>query len=241
MNPKVTVLIPCGGKYFNPDWLVEAVESVLNQTMPADEILIVDDGINLDVESLFNVRWIDYTLRHAAGWVFDHYLTQMLVWKTPWNLGFSSAFNCGIGEASHELIMYLASDDKLMPTAIEECQKAYHANHQKDAWYAMTLEIKEGIQTIPCNAAMITRQLFKWMGGIPPAAFVGPDAALLSILYKHAPDRIIWVKDGTPLYWVRDHPGQETKVHTWRYAEEMTSIRNKLTEDFKPQEGIVLR
>jgi len=241
MNPKVTVLMPCGGKGFNSAWLVEAVQSVLDQTVQADEILFVDDGVDLNLESLFNIRWVDYTLQQQSGWVFNNYLITAKVWKTPWHLGFSTAFNCGVGLAEYELIIYVASDDRLFPTAIEEMQNAYWEHDQMDAFYSCSYEINGETHTIPNNLGMLTRNLWRWFGGYPPAAFVGPDAAMHSVLMKHAPERRIWVKDGTPLYWVRDHDNTETKVHTWKYVDEMNSIRGKLTDNFVPQEGIILK
>jgi glycosyltransferase involved in cell wall biosynthesis len=40
-NPKISVIIPA---YNARKFIAEAIESVLNQTFPAHEIIVVDDG-----------------------------------------------------------------------------------------------------------------------------------------------------------------------------------------------------
>lgn len=231
--------MPVGPNY-NEEWLKEAVDSVLNQTVLPEEILFIDDGAELDIESFLQVRWTEQ-LKRKKTFVIKNYLVQVSYYVNPWRLGFSAAFNCGVGLADNDLIVYLAVDDKLMPEAIESMLNCYHEHNQKDAFYACSYEINGETHTIPINVGMVTKNFWKWYGGFPPAAFVGPDAAMHSVLMKHAPDRRIWVKDGTPLYWLREHDQQETKTHTWVYADEMLSIRSKLTENFKPDESIVLR
>jgi glycosyltransferase involved in cell wall biosynthesis len=164
------------------------------------------------------------------------------VWRTPWNIGFSQAFNCGVGLADNDLIIYLAADDTLGPECVADCIETWNANGQKDAWYALTYESPSGgVCSIPINAAMITRNLWKAARGFPPAAFAGPDAAALSCLMIHAPDRIIKVKPGKVNYHIREHPSQETKITAQPYSDEMTSIRNKLTANFKFDPEVILR
>jgi hypothetical protein len=163
------------------------------------------------------------------------------LWKSPFPNGFVVAFNSGVALANNDLIIYLAADDMLESDAVKDCVDAWEENNQKDAWYALTYNDAGNISDIPINAACITRSLFQWLGAYPPAAFAGPDAALLSILMVHAPDRIIKVKPGKVNYTIRHHPFQETKVTAQRFSSEMTSIRNTLTRDFKPVEGVVLK
>ena len=94
---------------------------------------------------------------------------------------------------------------------------------------------------IPINAAMITRNLWKWANGFPPSAFAGPDALFLSRLMIHAPDRIIKVAEGKPNYWIRQHANQETGRQASFFLTEMDSIRNKETERFVPNTEVVLK
>lgn len=248
MNP-VTILIPIGPQPEYLQWLPEAIESVLQQTVLPNEILIVADGVDISLEFLKGVV-VKYS--HAIEMFKDHFTlcpidsNKMIVikrWKTPWNIGFAQAFNCGVGLADNDLIIYLASDDKLMPTAVEDCLKTWNDNNQKDAWYAMSYWYHEDTHTIPNNAAMITKNLWKWLKGYPPSAFAGPDAMLLSILMVHANDRIIKVAEGKANYWVREHPYQDTKRQFSFFAASgiMEVIRNKETERFVPNVEVILK
>lgn len=265
MNP-VTVLIPVGPQPEYLQWLPEAINSVLEQTVPVDEILLIDDGDNFHYTGgwepwLFpeiavligDLLELPMFVRHAGmpslytgkvSYGIYHYEPDITIscWKTPWNIGFAQAFNCGVGLADNDLIVYLAADDMLYPTAVEDCLATWEANDQKDAWYAMSYRLQDGTEgNIPINAAMITRNLWKWAGGFPPSAFAGPDALFLSRLMVHAPDRIIKVAEGKPNYWIRQHANQETGRQASFFLEEMGSIRNKETERFVPNAEIVLR
>ena len=130
-----------------------------------------------------------------------------------------------------------------MPTCVADCRQAYKDNNERDAWYALSYQVGADVHAIPNNAAMITRNLWKWLNGYPPAAFAGPDALVLSRLMVHAPDRIIKVAEGKANYWVREHPAQDTKRQFAFYAATgiMEVIRNKETERFVPNTEIVLK
>ena len=97
MDSSVTIVIPC---YNHAQWLSEAIESALAQTVPC-KVIVVDDGStdgSSEVASRYPVR---------------------LIRKT--NGGLASARNTGIQEADTEWILPLDSDDKIDPTMIEQC------------------------------------------------------------------------------------------------------------------------
>lgn len=239
MDEFVTVLMPIGPN-FNIEWVKEAVESVFKQTYPVDELFIVDDLARINYRFLSDLGFDGY----AQNNFHEHWYVSndnpfpsknVRIWRSPAHIGFTAAFNIGMGFASNDLVMYLASDDRLMPTAIEKAVAAWENNAYKDAWYHLKYVDSDGnVAHIQNNIALTTKYFFLEMcGGYPPAAFVGPDAALLSCLMVHAPDRIIPVKSEEPLYWIRNHDQQETKTHTWKYVPEMNSIRGKLTAEFR--------
>lgn len=240
----VTVLIPIGPQKEYLQWLPEAIESVLAQIVLPSEILLLADGFDLNI--LHHLYGHTFFTRRDNKECFykDKNSPTITYWRSPWNIGFSPLFNCGVGLADNELIVYLASDDKLMPTCIEDCINTWNENNQKDAWYACSYQLENrDAYSIPNNAAMVTKNLWKWMKGFPPAAFAGPDALLLSCLMVHAPDRIIKVAEGKPNYWLREHPVQETKRQFAFYAASgiMEVIRNMETQRFTPNEEIVLK
>ncbi len=93
----VSVVIPC---YNQARFLSEAIESVLAQTYPHVEIVVVDDGSS------------DNTAQVAARYASVHYLRQN-------NQGLSAARNAGVRHSSGSYLVFLDADDRLLPTALE--------------------------------------------------------------------------------------------------------------------------
>lgn len=253
MDDKVTVVIPVGPNPVYLEWLPEAVESVFKQTYPVSELLIIDDmselGNEVDTYPFNTVMFELFQKLSSAPFNFynqnlqgkDYYeyidpLQDILItyWRCPWLSGVSHAFNYGMALADHELVFQIGSDDKLMPTCIEECVKEYHARNKAPAYYNVTDILDTGeMVSIPNHSALYTKQLWKDTGGFPVQAALGaPDALFLSILMVHFPDRIFQVKEGTPLYWVRTHEHQMTKHDMAFYATSgcIEAIRNKEAE-----------
>lgn len=96
---KISVIIPF---YSNLEWLYEAVESVLAQTYPIHEIIIINDGSKEDMKA-FLAKYgekIKYIYQENAG---------------P-----GAARNNGIRNATGDYIAFEDSDDIWMPTKIEK-------------------------------------------------------------------------------------------------------------------------
>lgn len=93
----ISVIIPCrDGERF----LVEAIESVLLQTVSVAEIIVVDDGST------------DSTPEIAARYPQVRYFYQP-------GLGVSAARNLGLKASQGEYIIFLDHDDRLLPEAVE--------------------------------------------------------------------------------------------------------------------------
>lgn len=110
--PSISVVIPT---YNRAAWLPATVESVLQQTRPADEILVVDDGSRDDTEAV--CRAFPAPVR---------YVRQA-------NAGVSAARNRGVREARGEWIAFLDSDDLWEPAKLE-VQEAAHAAAPEAGW-----------------------------------------------------------------------------------------------------------
>jgi glycosyltransferase involved in cell wall biosynthesis len=95
-TPLVSVVITT---YNHARFLAEAIESVLAQTYPCLEILVVDDGSTDDPETV------------AGRYPSVRYLRQA-------NQGLSSARNMGIRMSQGEYLVFLDADDRLLPTAV---------------------------------------------------------------------------------------------------------------------------
>jgi glycosyltransferase involved in cell wall biosynthesis len=94
---KVSVIIPA---FNSRDYILEAIDSVRNQTLRAHEIIVVDDGSSDGSVEL--LRSIDDVILVAQS-----------------NNGPSSARNAGVRVATGELIAFLDSDDLWFPKKLE--------------------------------------------------------------------------------------------------------------------------
>lgn len=95
---KVSIIIPI---YNSQEFLIECLESALNQTYENIEIIAVDDGSTDNSTKILN-----------------KYSKKIKIIRKE-NGGLSSALNVGIKNSSGEWIKTLDSDDVLLPNAIE--------------------------------------------------------------------------------------------------------------------------
>ncbi|MEL7077908.1 MAG: glycosyltransferase [Cyanobacteria bacterium J06648_1] len=96
-NELVSIIIPC----FNAArWLKEAVDSCLNQTYSAIEIIVIDDG-STD-ESLDIIKSYD----------------DKIIWETGENRGGNHARNSGFALSKGKYIQFLDADDYILPEKI---------------------------------------------------------------------------------------------------------------------------
>lgn len=97
MSKLVSIIIPC----FNAErWIVEAIESCLNQTYASLEIIVVDDGSTDGSLSLIQ----------SFG--------AQITWVTGPNHGGNHARNKGFSISHGDYIQYLDADDYLCPDKI---------------------------------------------------------------------------------------------------------------------------
>lgn len=208
---RVTVAIPVGPSEGNKRWLNECLQSVVDQTYPVDEVLLIDDGANL--EDMEGIR----------------------IWKTPWQSGVPHAFNFGVGLAKNELVFLLGSDDYLHLDCIKQCVKAWEDNRKLDAYYYVGVEYLDDRenkrQFNPCNAAMVTKGFWEWCGGFPPESASGAcDAALISCLWGS--NHLVCVNGSKPLYYYRSH-GESDTSHRAAWQGVILETRDILTKEFK--------
>lgn len=222
----ITVVIPVGPSPSNKQWLDECLDSVAGNVAYAEQIILIDDGAQL----------------HDSDYLYKRYgrTDWMRCYKMPWRTGVSHAFNYGVALARNECVFLLGSDDTLEPNCLERCWEAYLKRDKQDAYYSVPVRyLTSGeVQTIPCNAAMVTKGFWKKSGGFPIESALGRgDNALLSICMVR-PDvlPVVWVGHETghdlePLYNYREHSGQWTGYAS-QYHDELISIINKLTANW---------
>ncbi|MEG4278967.1 FkbM family methyltransferase [Microcoleus sp. MON1_C1] len=101
----VSVIIPC---YNHATLLREAVESVVRQTYPNWECIIVNDGSTDDTSNF-------------ANYLIKLYPQKSLRLIDKPNTGPADSRNVGVQQSSGKFILFLDADDKLHPKFIEEC------------------------------------------------------------------------------------------------------------------------
>ncbi|MBZ0245314.1 MAG: glycosyltransferase [Cyclobacteriaceae bacterium] len=107
-SPLVSVICLC---YNHARYVVEAMQSVIGQTYPAVELIVVDDA------STDNS--VEVIKRFVKG------KEQIKFISLEQNVGNCAAFNKGLELSSGAYIIDLAADDVLFPTRIEEGVKAF--------------------------------------------------------------------------------------------------------------------
>ncbi|HZS12515.1 MAG TPA: glycosyltransferase [Nitrospirales bacterium] len=103
VTARVSIIIPC---YNQGHYLGEAIDSVLAQTVPVDEIIVIDDGST------------DATETVARQYLTVRYLKQA-------NQGQCRARNRGITESSGDYLIFLDADDRLLPRNVELALEAF--------------------------------------------------------------------------------------------------------------------
>jgi glycosyltransferase involved in cell wall biosynthesis len=106
-QPRISVVIPTYNRAY---CISKAIQSIQNQTFPRWELLIVDDGSTDDTEKIvgsFSIN--DPRIR---------YVQQA-------NSGASTARNYGVQESKGEIIVYVDSDDEVLPEFLETIIKKF--------------------------------------------------------------------------------------------------------------------
>ncbi len=125
---QVSVIIPTYNRWHT---LPRAIESVLNQTRPVDEIVIVDDGSVDDTVNQLATRY-----------------PQLRVYHQP-QAGVSAARNLGIGKARNDWIALLDSDDEWLPHKIEKQRQILEENPELKICHTEEIWVRNGRRVNP--------------------------------------------------------------------------------------------
>ena len=109
---RISVVIPV---YNAERYIGEALDSVLQQTLPADEVIVVDDGS------------VDRTSQIVEG-----YQPRIRLIRQA-NAGQSSALNVGVAAATGDTFAFLDADDLWMPTKLALQCAVLSSNRALDA------------------------------------------------------------------------------------------------------------
>lgn len=103
----------------NPDFLRQSLDSVFTQTLPPDEVVLVEDGpLTAELDAVVN----EYVRRYQS----------LHIVKLPKNMGLGNALNEGLKHCSNELVARMDTDDICYANRFEK-QVAYMKTHPEIA------------------------------------------------------------------------------------------------------------
>ncbi len=120
---KISVIIP---SYNRAQVLGRAIQSVLEQTLPPIEIIVVDDGSSDSTEQLIRESY-----------------PQCIYLKQP-NRGVSAARNTGIDRASGDWLAFLDSDDEWLPGKLQAQKELLEQNPEIQICHTEEIWIRNG-------------------------------------------------------------------------------------------------
>lgn len=144
----ISVIVPT----FNRAAFIEkALVSILNQTCPSDEVLVIDDGSSDATAAIVS---------RIAGQstVEVRYFYQE-------NRGASAARNKGIAEARYDILCFLDSDDwwdirklELQLAAMEQ-EPEYLVSHTRELWHRHGKRVNQKKKHVPTQGDIFSRSL----------------------------------------------------------------------------------
>lgn len=145
-----SVLMPVCGKD-NPDHFALALDSMIGQSVPSDDIIVVKDGpIPAPLQQVLDARI-------ASG-------TPIVQIQLEHNVGLGLALNAGIRAAKNELIARMDSDDYSLPTRCERQLEAFEQNPGLDIIGCPVLEFMDSIDHVVGrrNVPSTNREIYKF-------------------------------------------------------------------------------
>ena len=128
-KPLVSVIITT---FHNVEYLSRAIESVLHQTYPEIELIVVDDNPP------------DSEARRGTEKVMERY-PQVLYLKHPENRNGAAARNTGIRSAGGEYIAFLDNDDIYFGDHIRKCVDVLEENPEYGSVLCGVLKVRSGV------------------------------------------------------------------------------------------------
>jgi glycosyltransferase involved in cell wall biosynthesis len=218
---QISVVLPVGPFPADQTYLGECIRSLACQTRTPAALIVVDDMAGVEADFLTVASWP---------------IRDVRVHRNVWRLGCADSWNVGVALAPTEYVLLMGADDTLDSAGIAAAVDTIERSDDPLAWYWYAVKYSTGEeQDAPCNAAVVSKTLWRHVGGFPPEAGVGaPDALLISAMIgaKGRAGNLRRIAGGAH-YWHRVHEGQDTR-RTGKYWPEIISIRDKFTESWNP-------
>lgn len=186
MSPIVSVIIP---SYNTGNLLPLSVNSVLKSTLSNFEVIIIDDGSSDNAEKVVKENWESES---RVKYYYQH------------NKGLAGARNTGIQHAIGKYLVFLDSDDIVLPEKLEKQVSFLENNKMFDAVYSKSIffienELDETIMTnFPCYSGNILKPLlygnFIHVNAIMCRKEVVEKAGLFNQEYRELEDWDLWLR-----------------------------------------------
>lgn len=112
--------------------IINAIDSLINQTYQNYELIIVDDGSTDNTESLLKETYSQY------------FNNGQFIYITQNHLGVSQARNTGINLAKNDWIAYLDTDNEMYSNYLKEYVFAI-STHKNSSYYSQIQHPKNGV------------------------------------------------------------------------------------------------
>lgn len=153
--------------YNHGAYIARALDGIVNQTVPFDEIIVMDDGSTDDSAAVIEER-----IRNVP---------QARLIRNPKNMGVVAAANAGLQAATGDFIFFMSADDDYSPRIVEWCRQALrtypdvamvsgharicNADTGKDRAFALPFPQAEGRYTSRDIEAVARTRNFTFYGG----------------------------------------------------------------------------
>lgn len=231
-----SVVIPA---YNQAAYLARAIASVLNQTYPHFEIIIVDDGSTDDTRSV---------VEEYGGRV-------RYIWQE--NQGLAGARNTGIRNARSHLICLLDADDEWLPQYLEKMVQVAMEDPSAAVYYCCAQSMDKDGKKLPQVLGCNPHQSDQLLDAIIRANFLIPSTVMMNyevikadelfdINFRRLQDKEMWVRLLKQGYYFRSLPEVLVKyrihaeslsvdIHSGRQASMAFSVKHFGADDGKPE------
>jgi len=195
---KISVIIPT---YNTANLVGEAIESVYNSTYKNFEIIVVDDG------STDNTKQVIEQLKQKFEFSYIH----------QQNIGLAGARNTGIEKATGDFLVFLDSDDVVLPKKFQMQLDYFSSNKNQDAVYSYSdcfvednLDDRFNIGLPIFEGKVLSNLLFgnfMHVNSLMVRTSKVREVGLFNINYKELEDWDLWIRmslKGSEFYCVKE-------------------------------------